>query len=137
MAVVKQFLGYVVIGGISAGLDFGIFLFFVAIHISPVIATALSFLLSSIFNYCANRSLVFKERGMRTMIRYVILVGVNAGASSGLVGLGMFVGLSPTISKGVSMVIIVGFNFVMMRRWVFSRTDSGPRTGDTDFRSVK
>ena len=116
----RQLAAFLLVGGLSAAIDAGVFLVLVAMGVDPVVATVVSFLSAFIINYGGNRSIVFRAKHTPGAFwRYVALVVLNLGLSAGIVALGILLGLVPVVAKAVSMVIIAALNFVAMRNWVF------------------
>lgn len=128
---IREIMTFLVVGGLSAAVDGGLFLVLSWLGVFPVLASAISFMSAFAVNYGGNRRLVFRAAGGGSLWRYITLVVVNLGLSAGLVALGILVGLSPVAAKVVSIVVIAAVNYVVMRAWVFRDrsprpTDSGP-----------
>lgn len=126
----REVAAFLVVGGLSAAIDAGVFLLLTALGVHPVLASALGFMSAFIVNYGGNRRLVFRARSHPGQLwRYVALVVLNLGLSSGIVAVGIAAGLHPVVAKGISLVLIAIFNFVAMRQWVFrdrSERQAGP-----------
>lgn len=125
---VREILTFLIVGGLSAAVDGGVFVLLSWLGVPPVLASAISFMSAFVVNYGGNRRLVFRAVGRGSLWRYITLVIVNLGLSAGIVALGIFAGLSPIAAKVVSIVIIAAVNYVVMRAWVFrdrSPDDSG------------
>ncbi|MET0261175.1 MAG: GtrA family protein [Gaiellaceae bacterium] len=115
-----QFALFLVVGGISAGIDAGGFIVLTTLGLSPLVASPISFLASFGFNFFANRILVFRAPHERwQIVRYTTLVAVNTGVSTLLVAGGIALGLPPLAAKLISMGLIAMWNFVLLRVWVF------------------
>lgn len=119
-AVFRQAFAYLVVGGLSAGIDAGLYTLFIWLGVNPVIASPTSFLSSVLFNYFLNRAVVFSDSRPGTYWRYALVVAFNVALGTGIVAAGIAFGLHPLVAKAVSMVVIVAFNFVVLRTWVFS-----------------
>jgi putative flippase GtrA len=125
-ARVREILAFLVVGGLSAGIDAGVYLVLTLLGVPPVLASAISFMSAFAVNYGGNRRVVFRATHGGTLWRYVTLVIVNLGLSAGLVALGIALGWGPFIAKAVSIVVIAAFNYVAMRQWVFRARPASP-----------
>jgi putative flippase GtrA len=115
----RERLSFLIVGGLSAAVDGGMFLLLSYLGVPPVLASALGFLSAFAVNYGGNRRLVFRSKGNSSLWRYVVLVIVNLGMSGALVAMGMAVGLHPIVAKAVSIVVVAVVNYFAMRMWVF------------------
>ena len=124
---VREILSFLVVGGLSAAIDAGVFLLLTALGVTPVLASAISFMSAFVLNYTGNRRVVFRAtNGKGYLWRYVTLVLTNLGLSAGLVALGVAVGLLPVVAKIISLVVIAVVNYVAMRQWVFRDRSTSP-----------
>lgn len=133
----RQVLFFLVIGGISAAVDAGVYWILVTIGLAPALSSAISFMSAFVVNYRGNRDLVFRaQKSHGALLRYTILVVVNLGLSAGCVALGVAIGLGPIWAKVVSMILVAVVNFFTMRWWVFphshARQPDPSRTGSSD-----
>lgn len=120
-------LAFLIVGGLSAAIDAGVFVVLTWLGVPPVLASSISFLSAFVVNFKGNQQLVFRVKSNRwQLVRYIALVLVNLGLSAGLVALGVVVGLDPLLAKAISMVLIAVFNFVAMRFWVFPPAPVSP-----------
>jgi putative flippase GtrA len=120
------------VGGLSAAVDGGIYAGLVALGVNPVVASPVSFLTSVLVNYFANRQFVFRSRRRGAYWRYATLVGLNLVLGTGIVAAGVMIGMHPLLAKLVSMVVIVVFNYVSMRNWVFAAPRRQPSGEQSD-----
>lgn len=129
-ARIREFVLFLIVGGISAGIDAGGFVVLTSLAVPPLVSSPISFLASFAFNFFANRSFVFRAPPERwQIVKYTALVAVNTGISSLLVAAGIALGLTPLFSKLISMGLIATWNFVLLRVWVFRPSSAvrGPR----------
>ena len=125
-----QPLAFLAIGLISAAIDGGVFLALHGLGVPPPAASAVSFLSAFAVNYRGNRDLVFNAGKVPGALpRYVILVVLNLGLSSGGVWLLVGGGLAPWGAKLTTMVTVAAINFVAMRGWVFPTLAKVPDAG--------
>jgi putative flippase GtrA len=125
LKVCMLFLMFVSSSLLSTAVDYGIFVgmshfFSVELKIAQTIAR----LISSIFNFCLNQSVVFKQEGAkkkwRLLVRYYMLV-LPLWALD-LLGLSLFVnvfGVGKYIAKPIVGLLIYSFSFIFQRDFVF------------------
>lgn len=119
-----QFLRYVVAGGLSAGLDFTLLVFFVEIlSLYYLIASGLSFVVAVFFNYFINRAWVF-TRGRfsppRELMGFIAVSVIGLGFNQLLMW--FFVGslsLDYRVAKGISIVVVTLWNFLTKKYIIF------------------
>jgi putative flippase GtrA len=125
-----QPLAFVAIGLTSAAIDGGVFLLLHRMGLQPAAASAAGFLSAFLVNYRGNRDFVFRSgHAPGALSRYVILVAVNLGLSSGGVWLLVGGGLQAWAAKLTTMVMIAAMNYVAMRLWVFPARAKVPDAG--------
>jgi len=126
-ASLRQFAIFVGVGVASAAIDGGAFLALHHLGMAAWAANMIGFGLAFLANYHGNRILVFRAGQVRgALLRYVALVALNLATSTLLVQLGLLVGLTPWLAKGISMAIVALVNFVLLRLWVFAPRRSFP-----------
>ena len=119
----RNFILYGIFGGMAAGIDFLIFhslttylqvYYLIANFISVVIGITISFLLNKNFNFKV------KDKPMK---RYSIFISIGAGGfilSEFLLFLFIdILTLEKTISKGLSIVLVVGIQFILNKSITF------------------
>lgn len=117
---IRQVFFFGLVGGASAVIDLGLFWLLTTVGVIPGVASAISFLSAFAVNYQGNKSIVFRAtHSPGALWRYIALVLVNLGLSTGGVTLGVAIGLLPIIAKIITMVIVAIVNFITMRLWVF------------------
>jgi len=127
----RQFTLFVVVGGVSALIDLGLFELIHWLGVFPAIASGCSFLASTLINYWANRQFVFNNVfTWGNFVRYFTLVAANLVVSMLLVFAGTQLGIDATLAKLASMCVIVVVNYFLSRRWVFQNPRSD--TADAD-----
>ncbi len=119
-----QFLRYVITGGLSAGLDFSLLVFFVEIlSLHYLIASGLSFVAAVLLNYSISRVWVFTRGRFSPPIELIGFIAVN------VIGLGFnqllmwfFVGslsVDYRVTKGISIVVVTLWNFLTKKYIIF------------------
>ena len=127
--IINAFAKFSFTGILSMLLDQGLFAIlvnyvfvFCSMKASIVISTIIARICSSIFNYCMNRSVVFKsEAGLGSFIRYYILCIIQMLASAGGVALvyGLTKGNSSIIKLSVDFLLFL-VSYQIQKKWVFA-----------------
>ncbi len=124
----KKISTYLVVGVISVFIQWGLLALFVeASWMKPVLASFVSYLISSIFNYYANYYLTFasQKNHLQSMLRYFTVVAVSLSLNTflfyGLMQLFTFYGVERFYLVAQCMVtaLMVAVNFVVIRKWVY------------------
>ncbi len=117
-------LKFLVVGGASYLIDVGLLVLLSGPLDRPVwLAATVGFWVSVVVNFTLNR-LVFATPGGGGNAavhgaRYAVLLGVNYLVTLGVVHVGVSWGLAPVIPKTFVVALIMTWNFVLYRRWVF------------------
>lgn len=122
-------LRYLVAGGVSFVVDFGLLALFHAVFRWPLtIATGAAFLISFFFTYAIQRVFSFSATTPhgRALVRYAILVAANTIATIGLVDALTATPLDWEGAKVVATIVTTGWNYFVYRYWVFAKPR--PRT---------
>jgi len=124
-----QFLIYLIIGGISAIFNLGVFLGMLSLGTHISISAPVAFVLAAILNYILCILLLFRHKARwnsaSEFIIYWIIVGAICFIDLGITKSLVFLGTSPGLSKMGASVIGLVFNFVGRRFMVFPETPSG------------
>ena len=125
--ILGTFLKYSIVSLISAALDLGIF-HIIASLLSGAklgemvwIATVGARIVSSLFNYTANKNVVFGSgKGVATLVKYYILCIVQMCLSALLVWLlAGVIGLPKVLIKAVVDTVLFFLSFRIQKAWVF------------------
>lgn len=126
--IYRMFLSYSLSSIASFLVDIGMYALFILIlqpffdaaHV--VMATVLARVISSLFNYYVNRTVVFHSNPRRSLVKYFSLVGMQMAASALLVYLLFLLFRNGEV---VLKVIVDSFLFIVsyyvQKRWVFKR----------------
>ncbi|MAF25741.1 hypothetical protein CL634_09245 [bacterium] len=126
----KQFWKYALVGGLSAGLNFSIYIFLVSKGWFYVWSGTAAFVVSAIFNFTSNKLWTFGNRLSGAVIfhqigKYALVMGVST-VTNGVI---LFVltesgGLDYRLSWVLATGIVALWNFHMNRRWTFKNLSS-------------
>ncbi len=123
--LIEQFMKFGVVGAIAFAIDYIILMVLSQLFgVDPVIAAAISFMISLIFNYLASMKYVFKRRDdmsrRREFIIFCTLSLIGLGINEIIIWTGVELfgnGFIPvTASKLVSTVVVAIWNFVMRKK---------------------
>lgn len=123
--LIEQFMKFGVVGAIAFAIDYIILMVLSQLlGVDPVIAAAISFVISLIFNYLASMKYVFKRRDdmsrRREFIIFCTLSLIGLGINESIIWTGVELfgnGFIPvTASKLVSTVVVAIWNFVMRKK---------------------
>ncbi len=122
----KSFIKYLVVGGTSFVLDYGLFyLLHELTGLRAVYANAISVFTAFWYNFFLNRLWSFgsNEPILRQLVLYLSLMFFNMFFSSGFIYLmKSLLDIDEMISKILAMCIIVGWNFVFYKKFIFIKT---------------
>lgn len=127
-----QFARFLVVGGISFAVDYG--LFFVLFHyfgVQYILASTISFSLSLILNYILTLKFVFESKpGRNIALEFTIYIGLNIIAL-GLNQLILFLtvdtlGISPLVGKLIATAVVLVYNFISRKLLIERMSGSGP-----------
>lgn len=123
LAIYKVFFKYIISAVSSFVLDlllFALFTWLIPGAMSILIATVIARIISSIYNYNVNATVVFNNKNKASFIKYVILCIVQMLVS------GVFVSylvdlfdINAVSTKVVVDLVIFVINFVIQREWIF------------------
>lgn len=115
---------YLLVGGLSAGIYFGLFSFFYAVlNMHYKWALTLGFFLSTVFNFLSNRHVTFQSHTHAAhvqLIKYICLLIVNYALNLMIAHFSVSVlGLSPYLGVIIAIGCAVPFTYLMSKYWVF------------------
>lgn len=125
--LLEQILKFGVVGFLAFLIDYGILMLLSQVFgIDPVIAAAISFIISLVFNYLASMRYVFSHRDdMSSSHEFVLFLGlsvVGLAINEVIIWIGTKIlgtsGLMVTITKVVATAVVMVWNFVSRKRWL-------------------
>lgn len=131
-----KFIKFALIGGAATLLQFFLLgLFVEAFGLAPVIASAVSYALSAIFNYLANYYLTFASTSShkQTLPKFILVVALGLALSTSLFAMFLYVlenhllrstNLLETaylIAQLFATLITLAANFLMHKFWIYRR----------------
>ncbi|MGO5268682.1 GtrA family protein [Parafannyhessea umbonata] len=131
--LIAQFMKFGVVGVIAFAIDFGVMvLLHETLGMDPVVAAAISFCVSTVFNYLASMRFVFKHRDdmsrSREFVIFVVLsvVGLIINEICMVVGQFAFIGMGFDYAHGpyymgvkvFATVVVMFWNFFSRKKWL-------------------
>ena len=120
----QQILRFLIIGGGATVLQFLLLGLFVELRLLPeVIASAVAYALSAIFNYLANYHLTFASRSRHrdTLPKFAVTALLGLGSNTLVFAAAFFMFgyyiLAQVIATGVTLII----NFLLHKFWIYRR----------------
>ena len=118
-----QFLRYLLVGGFSFLLEYGLFyVLWQIFSVHYLLANSIVYGSVSLINFLLNRTWTFNSSGQlkRQLFLYVSLVVFNFFASNGLLySLTGLLLIEPLISKVIVMCLLVSWNFVIYKKVIY------------------
>jgi putative flippase GtrA len=119
----RQFLKYLVVGGISNGTAYGLYVALSAFGLSPITSMTLVYLAACGLGFSFNRSWTFSSRSSlpRTLIKYVLIQVIGYFTNLAiLISLHYGLGIPHLLSQLVGVVIVAVELFILSRWFVFA-----------------
>lgn len=121
----KEFLLYLVVGGIATVSEWVFFFIFDKCHLHYAIATTIAYLLSTFVNWLAGRILVFKE-SKQSFAKEIISVYVASSIGLLLNLLIMWIAVdvftfNEMISKVAATAIVFAYNFLIRKLVIYKK----------------
>ncbi|MEW6372019.1 MAG: GtrA family protein [Pseudomonadota bacterium] len=115
-----QFLVYVTGGVLSAVIDIGLLQLLIVNGTDAFVATSVGFLAGLGVNYAFHAKVTFKNvTSLRTLSRFLCLVGLNYLITLGLVALSLQLFDQALVGKILSLPVIAVNGFILGKIWVF------------------
>jgi putative flippase GtrA len=118
-----QFIRYLLVGGFSFLLEYGLFyVLWQIFSVHYLLANSIVYGSVSLINFLLNRTWTFNSSGQlkRQLFLYIALVVFNFFASNGLLySLTGLLLIEPLISKVIVMCLLVSWNFVIYKKVIY------------------
>ena len=118
----KRFITFVGIGGLSTLLQFLLLILMVELQLLPeLIASPVSYLLSSIFNYFANYHITFtsKKSHAETLPKFIAAVALGLTSNTLLFALFLWLLDNYLVAQFLATGITVFLNFMVHKLWIY------------------
>lgn len=130
--LIEQILKFGVVGILAFMVDYGVLMLLSQLlGVDPVIAAAISFCISVVFNYLASMRYVFSHRDDMSVthefVLFIVLSVVGLGINEAIMWMGTRAlgtsGLAVTATKVAATAVVMVWNFLSRKRWL----DGGSR----------
>jgi len=137
----KEFTRFVLVGGISAVLEYSLYFLFKSV-LDYLVANVLAFALTNVATFILSRRYVFApsgaKRSQEAALFFVCLMGALLVNQMVLWALVEFGTVDDKIAKAIAIAVTVIWNFFTRKHLVFrNREEVLPQEAPTDFRSDK
>ena len=122
----KRFITFVGIGGVSTLIQFLLLIVLVELRLLPeLIASPVSYLLSSIFNYLANYHITFnsKKSHAETLPKFMVAVGLGLTSNTLIYALFLWLLDNYLIAQCLATGITVFLNFLVHKYWIYKHQE--------------
>ena len=127
--LIGQFGRFAVVGVSNTAISFVAYVGLDALHTPSPVAAPIAFLIGALNGYWWNARWTFAGSGRRrSVVRYAVVQGAGAGASSLLVFAGKDAGLSSVLAFVAALVIVTATTFVANRYWSFGEIAAATET---------
>ena len=121
-----RFVGFVAAGGTATVINYALFALLYWAGMNYLLASAIGYVSGIAVSFTINKLLVFTDSTTpsRQFIRYTVIYLIALVAQLGLLEIGVRVGLGPLVANAIALVIVVVVNFFVIRRFVFTTTET-------------
>lgn len=123
----QQFMKFFAVGGVAFLIDYGVLMLLSQVlGWNPVVSAAISYIVSTVFNYLGSMRFVFTHRDdiskRREFVTFVILSVIGLGLNEVIMYIGVRLvgdsGFMVTATKLVATCIVSVWNFFSRRHWL-------------------
>ena len=121
-----RFVGFVAAGGTATVINYALFAVLFWAGMNYLLASAIGYVSGIAVSFTINKLLVFTDSNTpsRQFLRYTVIYLIALVAQLGLLEIGVRVGLGPLVANAIALVIVVVLNFFVIRRFVFTTTET-------------
>lgn len=118
----RQFIGFVVAGGVATLLNYGIFALLLLLNTNYLVASAIGYASGIVVSFAINRKIVFRSssRANGQLVRYFVAYGLALGAQLVLLEILVRLSFEVFVANAISIVVVLVGNFFLVRFWVFA-----------------
>ncbi len=117
-----QFLSFATVGAIGTAAHYATLITGVSLGLGPVSASAIGCTVGAIVNYALNYHVTFGSRSTHrySVPRFALIAATSLLLNTGLMAIGVRLGLHYLIAQIVATSVVLCCNFLMSRIWAFS-----------------
>ena len=138
----SRFIKFLFVGGLNTLFGYGVFAFFLTLHVHYSLAALLSTLLGILFNFKTYGTLVFRNSDNRLLFKFLGVYGTTYLLAVSSIAVLKSFHMSAFVAGAILAVPMAPISFLLSRRFVFKSIsqDSGrtipPATDDREERSM-
>lgn len=120
--MLNHLVRFVMVGGSATLLQFVLlFLFVEYAHLNEILASALSFSLSAIYNYLMNYYFTFasEKSHIETATKFMLVATLGLAINSSTFALFLSLGLYYLLAQGGATIITLLVNFLLHKIWIY------------------
>lgn len=118
-AHIPRLSAFVLVGVLNTAFGYAVYLAGLWSGLSPVLALAIATAVGAVFNYFTIGRLVFAERRLRLLPRFLAVYAVLYAFNAALLEAIMAAGARAWLAQGLSLPIVVAASYIMMNLVVF------------------
>lgn len=115
----RQFVKFLAVGVLNAGVGYSLFVLFVLIKMGPSISLLLATALGVLFNYLTTARLVFAARGLGRLPYFVAVYGLTFVLNLWSLRFLLSAEFSPFLAQAILLPLMVVLNFALNKIFVF------------------
>lgn len=128
MKTSQQFFIFAGIGAIgTTGHYFALLLLVQLIHINPVIATTIGFIIGALINYILNYRITFNsdKQHSEALTKFFTVAAVSAVINGSMMSLGInFLDMHYLLAQLIATCMVLVLNFITNKYWIFAKVPS-------------
>lgn len=121
-----QFLKFIIVGGLCAGVDLSVLYFLILIGFSDLLSITLGFIAGLLVNYYMHARFTFEVQKLyiSSGVKFIIVVGINYAITIfSIFLLTSTLAFTVILAKVVSLPVIAINGYLLSKYWVFSNLD--------------
>ena len=121
--VTKQFAKYLLVGGLSNSLAYGLYILITLMDVSPIVSMSIVYVAASVTSFTANRGWTFQSDASLSgsALRYIISQTLGYGTNLVILsGLYFMLGVPHQAAQLVGILVVAVELFLLNRYYVFS-----------------
>jgi putative flippase GtrA len=123
---VPQLIKFLFVGGLNTVFGYGVFAFFLTLHVHYSLAALLSTLLGILFNFKTYGTLVFRNSDNRLLFKFLGVYGTTYLLAVSSIAVLKSFSMSAFVAGAIMAVPLAMISFLLNRRFVFRRHSPDP-----------
>jgi putative flippase GtrA len=115
----RAMLMFVVAGALNTAAGYLVYLTGLIVGLGPAVALAIATVFGALFNYATTSRLVFRERGLHVLPRFLCAYAGLYLLNFGILRAAIAFGFSAWLGQALTLPIVVVASYVILTFWVF------------------